>query len=142
MRVRMLREERGWSQAELAEHLPGVKQQSVDQLEQGKVLRPRFLPELAALFGTSVQWLLTGHGDRRAAVSSEAAVDITLLKDVVEAVDNAEESGKYELSREERAKLIAAVYDLMQREEKRDSKAMEQAAQNIIRYEQFRRARS
>ena len=36
-RVRKLREEKGWSQSELAAHLPGVRQQSIDQLERGAV---------------------------------------------------------------------------------------------------------
>lgn len=140
MRVRQLREERGWSQSELAAHLPGVKQQSVDQLEQGRVVRPRFLPELADALGASMQWLLTGEGERRPAPQAEASVDSDLLRDVVVAVETVIAHNKTHLSTEERARLIAALYELMQREEKRDSQSMAQAAQNIIRYEQFRKS--
>lgn len=140
-RVRQLREERGWSQAELAEHLPNVKQQSVDQLERGKVGRPRFLPELAEVLNTTVHWLLTGEGERKQATVADAAVDADLLRDVMIAVESAVAHSKADLSQEERAKLMAALYELMLREEKRDSRTMEQAAQNIIRYEQFRKTR-
>jgi len=77
-RVRRLRLEKGWSQSELATRLPEVKQQSIDQLEQGKVRRPRYLPELAKALGSSAQWLLTGVGDRLA-----LALDAALLGDIL-----------------------------------------------------------
>ncbi|MBT6959844.1 MAG: helix-turn-helix transcriptional regulator, partial [Rhodospirillaceae bacterium] len=45
-RVRQCRLALSWSQADLANRI-GVKQQSIDQLESGKVSRPRYIVELA-----------------------------------------------------------------------------------------------
>lgn len=137
-RVRQLREERGWSQTDLAAQLPGVKQQSVDQLEQGKVSRPRFLPELAQVFSTSVQWLLTGDGPKtQKRPASDTAVDAELLRDVVIAVENVLEQRKTKIDHKLRAEMIAVLYDLMRVEEKTNPEKMEQAASNIISYNSF-----
>ncbi|MBI3419189.1 MAG: helix-turn-helix transcriptional regulator, partial [Proteobacteria bacterium] len=88
-RVRALREEKGWSQSALAAQLPSVRQQSIDQLENGHVKRPRFLPELAQVLGTHVQWLLTGQGARAAArARKDSVIDADLLRDVFVAVED------------------------------------------------------
>ena len=69
-RVAQAREARGWSQAELARRVSArrrsrgkaaVRQQSVNQLEQGGVDAPRYLLELAEALEVDVAWL-SGHG--------------------------------------------------------------------------------
>jgi transcriptional regulator with XRE-family HTH domain len=137
-RVRQLREERGWSQVELASHLPGVKQQSVDQLEQGKVSRPRFLPELATAFSTSVQWLLTGEGAKNQKKTlSDTALDIELLRDVVAAVEHVVGQSKTKIDNKHRAEMIAVLYDMMLGEDKANAEKLNEKASNIISYSTF-----
>ncbi len=69
-RVAKAREARGWSQAELARRVSArrrargkgaVRQQSVNQLEQGGVDAPRYLLELAEALEVDVAWL-SGQG--------------------------------------------------------------------------------
>ena len=69
-RVSKAREARGWSQAELARRVSArrrahgkgaVRQQSVNQLEQGGVDAPRYLVELAEALEVDVAWL-SGRG--------------------------------------------------------------------------------
>ncbi|MBY0428490.1 MAG: helix-turn-helix domain-containing protein [Alphaproteobacteria bacterium] len=138
-RVRQLREERGWSQNDLAAHLPGVKQQSVDQLENGKVARPRFLPELATALSTSVQWLLTGEGTPtlKKAATQNGSIDAELLRDVVVAVEHVIEQSKIKIDNKHRAEMIAVLYDMMRHEDKTNAEKMQQAASNIISYSRF-----
>jgi phage repressor protein C with HTH and peptisase S24 domain len=64
-RVRARREELGLSQAELAARC-GVSQQAVEQLENGKTQRPRYILELSTALDVSPQWLLEGKGVRLA----------------------------------------------------------------------------
>ena len=61
-RVKSKRIQLGLNQAELAQKV-GTTQQSIEQLENGKTKRPRFLPELASALGVSVDWLLNGTSD-------------------------------------------------------------------------------
>ncbi|NDE90367.1 MAG: XRE family transcriptional regulator [Alphaproteobacteria bacterium] len=136
-RVRQLREERGWSQNELAAQLPGVKQQSVDQLENGKVARPRFLPELAVALRTSVQWLLTGDGLPAHMPAADVSIDTVLLRDVMAAVETVLDQQKAKLDHKHRAEMIAVLYDMMRNEEKNNPEKMQQAASNIISYSKF-----
>ncbi|MDA6914816.1 helix-turn-helix transcriptional regulator, partial [Escherichia coli] len=51
-RVKSKRIQLGLNQAELAQKV-GTTQQSIEQLENGKTKRPRFLPELASALGVS-----------------------------------------------------------------------------------------
>lgn len=75
-RVKELREQRGWSQSELARQVSAVyrdgkiKPQSVQQLEEGTVKRPKYLLELAKVLGTTPEYLLTGRIPRPISVSS------------------------------------------------------------------------
>ncbi len=62
-RVKLRRAELGWTQAELAVRAK-TSQQAIQQLEDGKTKRPRYLPELASALGCSLKWLLTGNGDQ------------------------------------------------------------------------------
>jgi len=58
-RVQSKRSELGLTQAELAERA-GTSQQAIEQLENGKTKRPRYLPELARALGCEIDWLITG----------------------------------------------------------------------------------
>ncbi|WP_414162854.1 LexA family protein [Superficieibacter sp. BNK-5] len=58
-RVRAKREQLGLTQTELAEKVK-ASQQAIEQLENGKTRRPRYLPELAKALGVSVDWILNG----------------------------------------------------------------------------------
>ncbi|MCK0554493.1 helix-turn-helix domain-containing protein [Pantoea ananatis] len=58
-RVQSKRSELGLTQAELAERV-GTSQQAIEQLENGKTKRPRYLPELAKALGCEIDWLITG----------------------------------------------------------------------------------
>ena len=60
-RVAHAREARGWNQSELARRV-GVKPQAVQQIESGQTKRSKFLPEIAAVTGFSLSWLLSGEG--------------------------------------------------------------------------------
>ncbi|EKY1951561.1 LexA family transcriptional regulator [Cronobacter sakazakii] len=59
VRVKTKREALGLTQTELAERV-GTSQQAIEQLENGKTKRPRYLPELANELGVSVDWLING----------------------------------------------------------------------------------
>lgn len=61
-RVKLRRVELGLTQAELAV-MAKTSQQAIQQLEDGKTKRPRYLPELSAALGCSVKWLVTGSDD-------------------------------------------------------------------------------
>jgi len=52
---------RGHTQDSLAVAV-GMKQQGVDNIEKGKVRRPRLIREIAAELGTSQEWLLWADG--------------------------------------------------------------------------------
>ncbi|SOB76152.1 Phage repressor protein C, contains Cro/C1-type HTH and peptisase s24 domains [Marinobacter sp. LV10R510-11A] len=60
-RVLRCRKQLGLTQQELAKKT-GVKQQSIQQLEDGLVKRPRYILELAEALGVAARWLLTGKG--------------------------------------------------------------------------------
>lgn len=62
IRVKSRREALGLTQVELAEKV-GTSQQSIEQLENGKTKRPRYLPELARVLLVSIEWLLDGNND-------------------------------------------------------------------------------
>lgn len=138
-RVRTLREEKGWSQSELAAKISGVKQQSIDQLEQGKVSRPRFLPELAEALQTNLPWLLTGEGERGAArpARMDTQVDNALLADVIVAVEQALHARDTVLEHKQKARLIAALYELIQVEEQRTVEALKVMAENLVKYDAY-----
>ncbi|MDG2243376.1 MAG: S24 family peptidase [Rhodospirillaceae bacterium] len=73
-RVRQCRLALSWSQAELAGRI-GVKQQSIDQLESGKVSRPRYIVELAESLNVPMHWLRHGKGQVNLARSTGGRAD-------------------------------------------------------------------
>ncbi|MDG2319440.1 MAG: S24 family peptidase [Rhodospirillaceae bacterium] len=60
-RVRQCRLALSWSQTDLASRI-GVKQQSIDQLESGKVRWPRYIVELSETLNVPLDWLRHGKG--------------------------------------------------------------------------------
>ena len=68
-RVRECRLAMNISQAELAKRI-GVKQQSIDQVEAGKVNAPRYLIDLAEALDVSLEWLRKGKGPKKASSGS------------------------------------------------------------------------
>lgn len=58
------------SEAELARRV-GVSQQSINQLINGEVARPRYLLKLAIELGTSARWLEQGDSDGEAAIRQQ-----------------------------------------------------------------------
>lgn len=62
-RVKARRDELGLTQAELAK-MADTSQQAIQQLEDGKIQRPRYLFELALALRCEVKWLLTGEGEQ------------------------------------------------------------------------------
>lgn len=75
-RVREERIARGLSQSGMAK-LAGVKQQNIQQLEDGAAKRPRYLPELADALHVQFKWLLTGEGPRQLKASMGATLSST-----------------------------------------------------------------
>ncbi|MBI1179523.1 MAG: hypothetical protein GC201_03130 [Alphaproteobacteria bacterium] len=95
-RVAQAREARGWSQAELARRVSArrralgkgrVRQQSVNQLEQGDVGAPRYLVELAEVLEVDVGWLAGRNIGASAAGRPPAEVVRVPLVSWVEAGD-------------------------------------------------------
>lgn len=61
-RVKARRIELGLTQAELAVMVK-TTQQAIQQLEDGKTQRPRYLPELSSALKRSVKWIMSGGED-------------------------------------------------------------------------------
>jgi transcriptional regulator with XRE-family HTH domain len=139
-RVRTMRERKGWSPQQLAERIPGVKQQSIDQLEQGKIGRPRYLPELAATLAVREEWLCTGKGRVATQVTPRSAgknIDTGLFWDVVSEVERQLQLHRVLLDAAHKVKAIRAVYELMEAEESRAPRKLEAATRNIVRDEKY-----
>lgn len=76
-RVKLRRAELGITQAELALQAK-TSQQAIQQLEDGKTKRPRYLPELAAALGCDIRWLISGKGEVMRVGVSEHHPDSTI----------------------------------------------------------------
>jgi len=139
-RVRTLRERNGWSQKELASRIPGVRQQSIHQLEQGGIRWPRYLSELAEALGVREEWLRTGQG-RMVPSKPEADRDDDpgLVRDVVLGVDQALKRHGIELNAQDRADLIGRMFELSAASENGGApERLAEAADVIVRYERLR----
>lgn len=55
--VRRLRKKKGMTQSDVAD-LVGCDYQNIQNIETGKVTRPRYLPRLAEVFGVTVDYLI------------------------------------------------------------------------------------
>lgn len=79
--VKRLRERRGLSQTALAEAL-NVRQGSVSDVENGRIVRPRFIVELAGLLGVTPRDLNTpGFADSEAAGTAETTFLVRLSEE-------------------------------------------------------------
>ena len=140
-RIRELRKNAGLSQAALAAHIPGVSQQSIHQLEQGMIARPRYLPELAELFRVNERWLRTGKGDGRAQGHRAAAhaLDRRVLTVVLTVVDRKLMKSELRHDFEFKAELVDTLYARMVSDLSLTCPMFEAAVSEIILYEQARR---
>lgn len=120
--------------------MPGVKQQSLHQLEHGKVAYPRYLHELAQVLGVSAEWLRTGSGEPVRLPQAELAehVDPRLLWDVMVEVERTLEFHGVRLDHEHKACAIGAVYEVMLNESGDAGDKLAAAVDNIVRYERLR----
>ena len=101
-RVRSLRLARGWTQRVLAARLGcGVAQQSIDQLEKGRIRRPRYMPELARAFDCDLAWLLSGE---------TKPIDRDRLAAAILATETALRRHTRSWSAERCAEIVARVY--------------------------------
>ncbi|MEQ8507422.1 MAG: helix-turn-helix transcriptional regulator [Rhodospirillaceae bacterium] len=111
-RVRQCRLALSWSQAELANKI-GVKQQSVDQLESGKVSRPRYIVELAETLNVPMDWLRHGKGQvhlsRQTSGRPDAAPTWAFEPDVDAVAGKSGEKVHFELDGQ--AFALVPVYD-------------------------------
>jgi DNA-binding XRE family transcriptional regulator len=139
-RIRELRKNAGLSQAALAAHIPGVSQQSIHQLEQGAIARPRYLPELAELFRVDERWLRTGKGHSRpqGRPAATRALDRRVLTVVLTVVDRKLTQSKLRHDCEFKAELIATMYSRMVGAPNLTQPMLEAAVSEIILYEQAR----
>lgn len=117
-RVRRLRVARRLTQGQLADLLPGVSQQSIDQLEQGMVRRPRYLPELAACLGVSHDHLRTGNTRKRVRAQPQPlmAIDPRLLADIVTVVEREFDKAGIHLDVAAKSQVVSGLYEIFARE--------------------------
>ncbi|WCB48146.1 helix-turn-helix domain-containing protein (plasmid) [Nitratidesulfovibrio vulgaris] len=55
-RMRLAREKLGWTQSALAQRV-GVRAQTIQAIESGRIRKSRYLPEIAAVLGVGLAWL-------------------------------------------------------------------------------------
>ncbi|EAA7987441.1 helix-turn-helix transcriptional regulator [Salmonella enterica] len=72
-RVKSLRTELGLTQAQLATRAK-TSQQAIEQLENGKIKRPRYIIELANALNCDPSWLLTGEGNQIKSRNQESEI--------------------------------------------------------------------
>ncbi|EAQ4580978.1 helix-turn-helix transcriptional regulator [Salmonella enterica subsp. enterica] len=72
-RVKSLRTELGLTQAQLATRAK-TSQQAIEQLENGKIKRPRYIIELANALNCDPSWLLTGEGNKNKPRNQESEI--------------------------------------------------------------------
>ncbi|MGO1079921.1 XRE family transcriptional regulator [Inquilinus sp. CA228] len=65
-RVKLERERKGLSQTQLGERV-GIRQQSIQLIEDGVTKRTRYVVDLAKALGVNPDWLRTGVGERTSA---------------------------------------------------------------------------
>jgi transcriptional regulator with XRE-family HTH domain len=82
-RAKRRREAIGVSQGDIGIAI-GMSQQGVDNIEAGKVARPRLLPELAESLQTTIKWLLYEEGPEVVSPPDQADEIDSLLQTVAE----------------------------------------------------------
>ena len=111
-RVRQCRLALAWSQAELARRI-GIKQQSIDQLESGKVSRPRYIVELSEALNVPLEWIRHGKGQvhlsRMTATKDDTAPAWAFEPELQTVSEDEGESAYFELAGQAYARV--PVYD-------------------------------
>jgi len=102
-RVRQLRKKMEISQTELGDLIGGVPYQSIQNLENGKVTRPRYLSKLADVLGCSTDYLITGN-------NGLSKVDETRLQTCISVVQRVVSNNAINISTDQQAKLVAFLY--------------------------------
>ncbi len=110
-RIRRLRESRGVGQADLARRV-GVTPSTLNLIEKGrnKMVRGDTAVRLAQALNVPVEWLV--FGDTREPM--KPAVDVERLARVIAACEEGQNSTQLDLSSQNKAALIASVYESMQ----------------------------
>ena len=80
-RVKKLRDEKGWSQSQLAERL-GINYMNIANIETGRVTNPRYLSQLAEELETTTSYLLDGKSTNK--VEIEKPIYLATLEDSIE----------------------------------------------------------
>ena len=109
-RLKETREEKGWSQTELAAHAK-ISQSFIGALETGRQKTSKWLPEIARVLGVNPFWLKTGKGAKEADPLQQTGLYITDPQ-LIAAVKVMEALPDY--ARSAAIKDIAAVAELIQ----------------------------
>ena len=80
-RVKKLREEKGWSQTNLADRL-GISYMNIASIETGRVKNPRYISQLAEELETTTSYLLDGKSTNK--VEIEKPIYLATLVDSIE----------------------------------------------------------
>jgi transcriptional regulator with XRE-family HTH domain len=75
-RVRQVREERGWTQTELAKRAK-IPQSSISTLESGQTKGSPHIVEIALALGVSVYWLRSNRGPKSLTQWQQLGLDLT-----------------------------------------------------------------
>ena len=102
-RVRQLRKKMEISQTELGDLIGGVPYQSIQNLENGKVTRPRYLSKLADVLGCSTDYLLTGNEESSKVNQAKLQTCISIVQRVVS-------TNAINITTDQQAKLVAYLY--------------------------------
>jgi len=102
-RVYKLRKKMEISQSELGDLIGGVSYQSIQNLENGKVTRPRYLSKLAEILGTSTDYLIDGN-------EQSSKINSAKLQDCITVVQRVVTANAINISVDQQAKLVAYLY--------------------------------
>ena len=106
LRMREARVERGYSQDRLA-RLVGVRQQSINDIEQGRTRQPRRIVQIAHALEVSPEWLLYGRDGVPGTV-----LDGELVLHVMESLDKYLQDSGAAVSIEKKSRLIRAIVSM------------------------------
>ena len=91
------------SQTELGDLIGNVPYQSIQNLENGKVTRPRYLSKLANVLGCTTDYLITGNEESFKVNQAKLQTCISIVQRVVS-------TNAINISTDQQAKLVAYLY--------------------------------
>lgn len=115
-RVRECREEKNWSQGELADEVTRLgfplKQQSVYNIESRGQNRPQCLWELSVALGVEERWLIKGQGPKYR-TQGNIVYDAELLRFVVSGVEDSllKQPGGSRATPSAKAEMVQTLYE-------------------------------